>query len=161
MCGRGGAGKTRYVRIRFFAITSIASLLLCAATAVLWAERHEASLDIMTLVESRDTWEIIKTRNRTYFVTSDETGVSVWFQTPPRLGPPFSVTYDEQTLLRIGYANSVLSLLTLAVLNLCVWMMVGRKRHVGHCATCSYDLTGNTSGTCPECGTAVAGKAGT
>jgi hypothetical protein len=26
----------------------------------------------------------------------------------------------------------------------------------GHCVTCGYDLTGNTSGTCPECGTAVA-----
>jgi hypothetical protein len=22
----------------------------------------------------------------------------------------------------------------------------------GHCQTCSYDLTGNTSGVCPECG---------
>lgn len=28
------------------------------------------------------------------------------------------------------------------------------------CPTCRYDLTGNTSGVCPECGTAVAGKAG-
>jgi hypothetical protein len=29
----------------------------------------------------------------------------------------------------------------------------GRKRNkVGHCPTCGYDITGNTSGTCPECG---------
>jgi len=28
----------------------------------------------------------------------------------------------------------------------------------GHCRTCHYDLTGNTSGVCPECGTVVAGK---
>lgn len=26
----------------------------------------------------------------------------------------------------------------------------------GHCAYCDYDLTGNTSGVCPECGTPVA-----
>ncbi len=25
----------------------------------------------------------------------------------------------------------------------------------GHCRTCRYDLTGNESGVCPECGTAV------
>jgi hypothetical protein len=25
----------------------------------------------------------------------------------------------------------------------------------GVCAICSYDLTGNTTGTCPECGTAI------
>lgn len=26
---------------------------------------------------------------------------------------------------------------------------------VGHCQTCGYNLTGNTSGTCPECGTII------
>ena len=30
----------------------------------------------------------------------------------------------------------------------------------GHCATCGYDLTGNTSGRCPECGTPVKANAG-
>lgn len=30
-----------------------------------------------------------------------------------------------------------------------------RPRRVGHCFKCDYDLTGNTSGICPECGTAV------
>ena len=30
----------------------------------------------------------------------------------------------------------------------------------GTCTVCSYDLTGNTSGVCPECGTAVRDVAG-
>lgn len=30
-----------------------------------------------------------------------------------------------------------------------------RRTPPGHCWVCGYDLTGNTSGTCPECGTAV------
>ena len=30
------------------------------------------------------------------------------------------------------------------------------RRRRGQCVRCGYDLTGNTSGTCPECGTAAA-----
>ena len=29
------------------------------------------------------------------------------------------------------------------------------RRLVGHCRKCSYNLTGNTSGVCPECGTSI------
>ena len=28
----------------------------------------------------------------------------------------------------------------------------------GHCHTCEYDLTGNVSGVCPECGTIISGE---
>ena len=31
-----------------------------------------------------------------------------------------------------------------------------RRYKPGHCQSCGYDLTGNTSGICPECGTAIA-----
>jgi 4-amino-4-deoxy-L-arabinose transferase-like glycosyltransferase len=31
-----------------------------------------------------------------------------------------------------------------------------RRPQSGHCAQCGYDLTSNTSGICPECGTKVA-----
>lgn len=30
-----------------------------------------------------------------------------------------------------------------------------KRRRLGQCERCAYDLTGNTSGVCPECGTAV------
>lgn len=32
------------------------------------------------------------------------------------------------------------------------------RRRPGHCVQCDYDLTGNESGVCPECGTAVYGE---
>jgi hypothetical protein len=38
------------------------------------------------------------------------------------------------------------------------WLSVWRKSRLpqpGHCVVCRYSLTGNTSGICPECGTAV------
>lgn len=30
-----------------------------------------------------------------------------------------------------------------------------RRSHMNRCEKCGYNLTGNTSGTCPECGTAI------
>ena len=36
-----------------------------------------------------------------------------------------------------------------------------RKVHKPLCPSCHYNLTGNASGACPECGTVVTGKAGT
>jgi len=34
-----------------------------------------------------------------------------------------------------------------------------RERAKGRCTTCDYDLTGNVSGRCPECGTSVGARA--
>jgi hypothetical protein len=42
-----------------------------------------------------------------------------------------------------------------------LWYRSWRDRHripVGHCRNCGYDLTGNVSGVCPECGTPVKGE---
>ena len=36
----------------------------------------------------------------------------------------------------------------------------GRRPLAGHCEKCKYDLTGNTSGVCPECGCATGPKKG-
>ncbi|MGD8452132.1 MAG: hypothetical protein PVJ57_09970 [Phycisphaerae bacterium] len=39
---------------------------------------------------------------------------------------------------------------------LLAWSWLLWKRRAGGCTTCGYDLTGNASGVCPECGTPVA-----
>jgi hypothetical protein len=38
------------------------------------------------------------------------------------------------------------------------WARKARQKSAGHCQSCSYDLTGNTSGICPECGTPIPRK---
>jgi len=44
-------------------------------------------------------------------------------------------------------------------LGLLVYLWRVRKKFgVGHCTNCSYDLRGNLSGVCPECGTAIEPK---
>ena len=35
------------------------------------------------------------------------------------------------------------------------WWLDRRRLPPGHCQNCGYNLTGNVSGTCPECGTTL------
>ena len=61
-----------------------------------------------------------------------------------------SVTYHRvPRLWKVATASAVLP---------SVWLFVwglGPRKPAGCCARCSYDLTGNTSGICPECGVPV------
>ena len=50
--------------------------------------------------------------------------------------------------------------LVVAARKLVVWTRAIFRRPEGHCRRCGYNLTGNTSGICPECGTPVGEKAG-
>ena len=45
-------------------------------------------------------------------------------------------------------------LLSIAIPTYLLWRRA-RTKPVGHCQQCGYNLTGNESGTCPECGTKV------
>ena len=47
------------------------------------------------------------------------------------------------------------TLILLALLPACWLWLLDRRRPPGHCPKCGYDLTGNTSGLCPECGRAA------
>ncbi|MCC6358656.1 MAG: hypothetical protein IT450_07930 [Phycisphaerales bacterium] len=38
------------------------------------------------------------------------------------------------------------------------WWLDRRRPRPGCCSACGYDLTGNVSGTCPECGRAITSK---
>jgi hypothetical protein len=38
---------------------------------------------------------------------------------------------------------------------LTAWLRSKRHPELGHCSNCGYDLTGNVSGVCPECGCAT------
>lgn len=63
---------------------------------------------------------------------------------------PYRVDWREDVGVR-------LSLLAITGACMMTWSLVSRIRvnRVGHCRYCDYDLTGNESGRCPECGTVV------
>ena len=48
-----------------------------------------------------------------------------------------------------------LVLVPFLVATIALWWLDYRKFPIGHCQCCGYDLTGNVSGRCPECGAAV------
>jgi len=76
--------------------------------------------------------------------------------------PPLGVT-DGATGLRywvrqrFGSVALWLPLVIVASATLLMFWIDRRRIPPGHCRRCGYDLTGNTSGICSECGTMIAG----
>jgi len=76
-----------------------------------------------------------------------------WFDKPPRASP-VSITTTFQT----GVIPLVWPFLLFAAVSLLCGrtaMRASRRVRAGRCVRCSYNLTGNTSGVCPECGTVI------
>ena len=59
--------------------------------------------------------------------------------------------------VNLPMALPTLILLVLPIAWLAHHLRQRRRRRPGLCAKCSYDLTGNVSGVCPECGSKVGG----
>lgn len=79
-------------------------------------------------------------RNRKHF----ETLLQAYVVTPP--------SHHDVSLLLLAAVPAILPTTWL-------WSTRHKTAAPGVCHVCSYDLTGNTSGVCPECGTAVGKKA--
>jgi hypothetical protein len=56
---------------------------------------------------------------------------------------------NTPTIYLLAYAAPVFVIILLILLIL--WRRT-KPRPAGHCQNCGYDLTGNVSGRCPECG---------
>lgn len=79
-------------------------------------------------------------------------GAILWvgFNAAPQNTLKVDVTYIPYAL--IVAACGLLTVLT--------WWLTRRRMRPGCCARCGYDLTGNRSGVCPECGTPTPADAG-
>ncbi len=98
---------------------------------------------------------------------ASEGGVSLFIFTPTRVSEltvgfefgQFSFDYSYQFSYRVGpdqmwiFFPLWFPLLLIALpIGFLFWSDHRRRTKVGCCEECGYDLTGNTSGTCPECG---------
>ena len=76
------------------------------------------------------------------------------------------LTYTQFTDSVIGHRIWIPYWLLVAACSLCPLIFLLNRQRLSNrlgrnaCSICGYNLTGNTSGVCPECGTPVAGKAG-
>jgi hypothetical protein len=113
-----------------FTLASVLSLLLCVATVVLWVR----SFFVPSVGEE---FLYLGPTARIMLERGGDVEVVLW--------SPLQFQFNIP-LWPIA--------LTTAVLPAYRWLP-SRKPQRGHCPTCSYNLTGNTSGVCPECGTAT------
>jgi len=120
------------VRRRLFTLTAFLSLLLFAATAVLWV---------------RSYYYLDAKRVGDFFAISYDGGLSLNHFVP-----------DGVTDIYFRYWKWTPLFALLPVVWVLIWWLKRRRPHEGICWTCHYDLTGNTSGVCPECGTAIKSK---
>jgi len=61
---------------------------------------------------------------------------------------------------RLEVAMPASSLAILSAVLMAISFLALQRRLAQGCHRCSYDLTGNTSGVCPECGTKIASDVG-
>src|SRR5688500_10095318 len=84
-------------------------------------------------------------------------GISIWGAVQePELLNPWNNTFLSELWILILPALVCSSLIMANALFgfRAAWRAI-RPGAAGRCLACGYDLTGNVSGTCPECGTAI------
>jgi len=73
------------------------------------------------------------------------------------VGPEFDRGYPmTHAALAVHYGWVTATLSALSAWGVVAYRRRRRRRAAGHCRACGYDLTGNQSGACPECGTPAA-----
>ncbi len=130
---------------RLFTIFCGLSLLLCVASLVLWVRAWMAN-DLILKAHIGNNGYLLTLRQGRIELTG------IW---------DFA---DSASWLNWNIPCWLVLLLT-AVLPVLLFISVVRRRSIlsarmknGSCLKCGYSLTGNVSGTCPECGMEIAAK---
>lgn len=174
-------GRDNSMKGKLLIVASASSPLLCAATIALLLWSYTASARKKNWTPQTAAHRLTVTAHRGLLTLELEEGYPTphgGFHSPP--GKVFSTdstgTDIRSWLGRFGYWRSFpqyafqftiyfplwwLASLLAAFSLLCAWRWrrAMRKPPDEQCRKCGYNLTGNTSGVCPECGTPVPQKA--
>jgi len=172
------------MRRRLFNILAAVSLVLCLATIAVWVRSYFAN-DYYPIRLFRQVGPQWTQDNRTWIRThAGRLIFTQWNERYPGPQRPQYMTVPNPTskthfglvtivryvsVKRVGgqpettawtaVSPRCVTTVPTAVLP-AVWFAMwhrrrSRERLVGHCLACGYNLTGNVSGICPECGTAI------
>ena len=153
-----------------FGFLSLLSLLLCLAMALMWWPSYHKQFYVthiawpqsyqrISLHQGRlNGWAVMQNmrdRPEGWYVATVPTGTM-------GAGEGWGFRFDS--IQRPGYSHRSLMVplwfaCPLTALPTALWLFAfaRRRRRVlsGHCVVCGYNLTGNVSGKCPECGTVI------
>ena len=152
---------------------TVLSLVLCVGMGVLWVRSYK-TWDMWTWTSRQ--WRAIAGNNR-----GDVSLVYINWTVPGKWhDPALGLSHKSKLLVAmprfvnrpIGWASGADGDFSMFVFRMhhwlavlitsvapCVWVIRKRRRaKTGCCGQCRYNLTGNISGVCPECGMAVADR---
>jgi hypothetical protein len=135
-------------------------ITLCAATLILWGASSFTGLSYSRSTPT-GTWSfwlcdgVVTTARYEHSLPR----LQGWRRFPPNEPRTYGLISprwvgSKRSGSRMLHAPLWLPLAAFAIPTIAL-ILHGRLRRIppGHCRKCAYDLTGNTSGVCPECGT--------
>lgn len=132
----------------------VTAFMGCVATVTLWWLARTTLLDGKAALLEHDFYVTVGCDELRLSVYRDET---VDHEVRPRDGPLFFISRDPDYFVQIpSWIPVAISSVILAMM--LVLARVGRRVSETACSACRYDLTGNVSGKCPECGAVVPEK---
>jgi hypothetical protein len=145
---------------------AISSLLACAGLVVLWVRSHQPhetlkDRDNLTIRAHDPRYWLISEKGRVIFCRQVGRNWDHPLRKFELAGIRFGGLWGERSMLwnlEVPYGFLVAAACALPLARLWAWRRRRRDRRrlrKGLCRRCGYDLRGNASGVCPECGSAI------
>src|SRR5437868_2850446 len=164
------------MRRRLFTVLSVLSLVACLALAALCVRSYRIG-DTFTAFSPNAIYSVVMVHGRIVLARDIDRGAHPWLRAPPRAFHTSDCPPRRYWAVQFSYDNRhgvydyprgasgnvlVFPIWLLAVATAMVsacWLSAllcrRTRRKAGGCPRCGYNLTGNTSGVCPECGTPI------
>lgn len=118
---------------RLFNLLAAVSMVMLATTAILWIGSHISPWEL-SIRRAHGDFHLQMWSRDGHFYIGETHHFEYWL---------------------IGYWKLLILFLLLPARQTFVWRRAKVQSKVGLCIACGYNLTGNVSGICPECGTAI------
>jgi hypothetical protein len=141
------------IRRRVFNVDLSISVLLCIVIAALWVRSHFAT-DYLVVWRDSAAWCYIRTVHGNLQIVAEPVWAT-WNGSQIFTLPAIGTTYLSMKSYTTSLTVPLWLMLAILVGRMYFWATRKLPPDPRFCPSCAYNLTGNTSGICPECGTPV------